>query len=161
MSRQTSLITSSAPVGNRPASSSPASGAPCSATSPGTKNVAGITTSIAYTFENRRAAVRSFATPFCVQTTAISCPAASSKSSSAACVSCPFIVSSTTSSGRKSISDGCPAVCTSTFTTPSGRRTVSPCSRIAVRCSPRATRIASRPACVSSAPIPPPIPPAP
>jgi hypothetical protein len=101
------------------------------------------------------------ATPFWQQNSGWSVIPAARRSSSAAAVSCPFTQSSTTSSGRKEISEGWATQGNGSSTVPRGliMRIPSACSAASIR--PRAMPSTSVPASISAAPTTPPMAPTP
>ncbi len=124
--------------------------------------VAGIITVTPCTFGNRLSAIRSLATAFCMQKIGCASTPAARSRSSAASVSCVFIVSRIASSGPIPISAGSPTQGNRASRTPSAVRSLSPpASRIASSCAPRAMPTTSRPASASAAATVPPIAPRP
>ncbi len=119
-------------------SSKPLIGALFACTIPGSTCAVGAITQIPYTFANQRRSAGSLATPFCIDTTGTATPAVAERSSAAPTVSCDFTPSSTTSSGRKSISAGPPTTGIGSLTSSSALCSRRPCAAIASRCGPRA-----------------------
>ena len=138
---------SSRPAGKRPRSSIPETGAECNWTTPGRSWVAGHITHMPNVFAKWRSTRRSFSTPFCMQTTGVD-GGATVSCVSACSVCCPFTASSTTVSSAAcsshATSAGSETAAIGRVTVSSGASRTKP-DRRARPCSPRATRVTSKP----------------
>ena len=113
---------------------------------PGSRWAVGAITTAPYTCGNSRRASRSFSTAFWTHTSGVEAGAAARSAASASAVSWLLVASSTTSPCRQSMPDGDSWTGTFSVTAAPGRSKVSPRSRMARACAPRAISATSCPA---------------